>query len=441
MKPFFALLLALMTLNALPALAENRMAGSVPVASVRKTAPSADAQETAKKEADAQAKKIVKKDNPKIEKPAASKVAQGKISMPEQANAAHEAQKAAMQKTAIRQTPLNYVGQIETYKAHDDDTMLTIGEREALGYVELRSANPAMDPWRPGNGTFMILPKMHLLPEAPRKGVVINLSEMRLYYFQKNGEIKTFPIGVGREGFSTPLGTTNVVSKTQNPTWRPTDRMLREDPTLKAFYGPGDDNPLGPYALYLGWPQYRIHGTNKPWGIGRRVSSGCIRMYNANAEYLYQNVPVGTSVTVIRQPIKFGWIGDMLYIEAHPDEMLADQVERAGGNIEYKVPPDIFANLSRAAGHARDQIDWRAVREALKDRRGYPVPILNGVTEAHYFVTPSMVTRAGTSRFAPRLTEAPLEPLVPTAAIVRPDEEKQVEAAPAPRRRNSGFNG
>lgn len=357
-------------------------------------------------------------------------------------------QKAAQKKQApVQQTQpparvqqVNYVGEIETYKARGDDTLLSIGERENLGYVELRSANPAMDPWHPGNGTFVILPKMHLLPDAPRKGIVINLSEMRTYFYQKDGTVKSFPIGVGREGFSTPLGTTTVVSKTRDPSWRPTDRMLREDPTLKPFYGPGPDNPLGHYALYLGWPQYRMHGTNKPWGIGRRVSSGCIRMYDESVEYLFEHVPVGTTVTTVRQPIKFGWIGDMLYIEAHPDEMLADQVERVGGApLDYKVPGDLFSDLSRAAGKARDNIDWKAVREALRDRRGYPVPILQGATEENQFVTTSMIERAGTSRFGPRLTDEPLEPLTPGMTTV---EQTPANAQETPvRRRSVGFNG
>jgi L,D-transpeptidase ErfK/SrfK len=370
--------------------------------------------------------------------------AENKKSLPEAAAPAAAKAAAIENKAPVKDAvkisgPKNYVGEIATYKAAEDDTMLTIGERENLGYVELRSANPAMDPWRPGSGTFMILPKMHLLPDAPRKGIVVNLSEMRLYYYNKNGNIQSYPIGVGREGFSTPMGTTTVVSKTKDPTWRPTDRMLREDPTLKPFYGPGPDNPLGNYALYLGWPQYRLHGTNKPWGIGRRVSSGCIRMYNTAAEDLFRTVPVGTPVAVVRQPIKFAWIGDMLYLEAHPDGALADQVERAGGS-DYKVPSDIFANLSRAAGKARDRIDWQRVREALKDRRGYPVPILANPTEDQFFVTEAMTERAGTSRFGPRLTQSPLEPLVPGMTTLEQPAAAEQTAAPA-RRRAAGFNG
>lgn len=409
--------------------ADKRMAGSVPVhvSEKKEEKPAAKPQEAAVKAAE----------SAKTAKAAPEKAADvKKVDMSTEAPVNPV-------KPAARATPANYVGEITTYKAQGDDTMLTIGARESLGYVELRSANPSMDPWRPGPGTFMILPKMHLLPDAPRKGIVINLSEMRLYYYNKSGKIETFPIGVGREGFTTPMGSTTVVSKTKDPTWRPTERMLREDPTLKAVYLPGPDNPLGTRALYLGWPQYRIHGTNKPWGIGRRVSSGCIRMYNANAEYLYETVPVNTTVTVVRQPIKFAWIGEMLYIEAHPDEMLADQVERVGGApLDYKVPGDIFANLSRAAGSARDNIDWGAVREALRDRRGYPVPILQGATEDSYFVTAEMVDRAGTSRFGPRLTEEPLEPLVPGMDVGN-SHSVTPAAAPAttPRRRSSSFNG
>lgn len=308
--------------------------------------------------------------------------------------------------TAPAGTPkVNYVGKIEMYRAKADDTMLTIGEAHGLGYVEIRSANPTVDHWKPGEGTMLVLPKMHLLPDAPRKGIVVNLSEMRMYYFGDDGEVVSHPIGVGREGFSTPVGNTTIVRKGVDPTWRPTPRMRREDPDLPAVVQPGPENPLGTRALYFGWPAYLMHGTNKPWGIGRRVSSGCVRMYNSAVEDLYDKVKVGTVVSVIRQPIKFGWVNDMLYIEAHPDEMLADQVERRGGQgADYKVPNDIFANLSKAAGPAaRDAIDWNAVRAALRERSGYPVPILQGATDSDHFVTASMRARAGTTRHRSRL--------------------------------------
>ncbi|HEY8964358.1 MAG TPA: L,D-transpeptidase family protein, partial [Alphaproteobacteria bacterium] len=352
-----------------------------------------------------------------------------------------QVQEPVQKKMAVKHAagPKNYVGQIETYKARGDDTLQSIGEANDLGYVEIRSANPTSDPWKPGAGTFMILPKMHLLPDAPRKGIVINLSEMRLYYYPADGgEIRTFPIGVGREGFTTPIGSTTVVRKTIGPVWRPTDRMRREDPRLPAAVGAGPDNPLGTHALYLGWPQYLLHGTNKPWGIGRRVSSGCVRMYNSSAEELYNTVPVGTPVMTVRQPVKFGWINDMLYIEAHPDEMLADQAERSGGGVDYKVPADIFANLSRAAGKdARERIDWRLVREALRERKGYPVPILQGAKEDDYFVTAAMEARVNNARYTQRV---PVEDLrqMPIQPVAQQAEPAQTQEASVPENTTEG---
>jgi L,D-transpeptidase ErfK/SrfK len=257
-----------------------------------------------------------------------------------------------------------------------------------------------------------------------------------MYHYGRDG-IRTYPIGVGREGFSTPLGTTSVVRKQVGPVWTPTDRMRREDPKLPAYIGPGPENPLGTHALYLGWPQYLLHGTNKPWGIGRRVSSGCVRMYNQDAQALFDAVSVGTPVTVVRQAVKFGWIEDMLYLEAHPDDVLADQVERGGETTDYKVPSDIFDKLARAAGRAHDRIDWQAVREAMRERRGYPVPILLNPKDAQHFVTASMEERSGRSRFSSRVSEAaartPPEATPVSTASVPPQENQ--------RRRSRGFNG
>ena len=150
------------------------------------------------------------------------------------------------------------------------------------------AANPGIDPWVPGEGTEINLPTVHLMPDladADPEGIVVNLAEMRLYFFEKPGGVpQSFPIGIGRDGLNTPTGTTEVVAKRKNPTWRPTKRMRDEDPELPEVVPPGEDNPLGTRALYLGWPQYLIHGTNKPHGVGRRVSSGCVRLYPEDVE-------------------------------------------------------------------------------------------------------------------------------------------------------------
>jgi L,D-transpeptidase ErfK/SrfK len=273
---------------------------------------------------------------------------------------------------------LNAIGQTEIIKAKFEDTLLELGRAHNLGYVEIVSANPGVDPWLPGEGTKITLPKMHLLPEVTREGLVINLAEMRMYDFTpEDGQPKTYPLGIGREGLNTPLGQTTITRKKDGPSWRPTPRMRKEDPDLPEVVPPGDDNPLGTHALYLGWPQYLIHGTHKPLGVGRRVSSGCIRMYPEDIIKVFEEIPVGTKVTVISQPIKFGWIDDMLYMEAHAEDELADKIEDVGRLKEYRVPETLFAELNRVAGDAKDRLDWQVIRTAVKTRNGMPVAILS----------------------------------------------------------------
>lgn len=270
---------------------------------------------------------------------------------------------------------VDYIGDVQRIRATHDDTLLQIMRDHNLGYVEIRAANPGVDVWLPGQGMPIILPTRHILPDAPREGVVINLAEMRMYVFTEEEPI-TYPIGIGREGLNTPLGTTKITRKKDGPSWRPTPRMRAEDPELPAVVPPGEDNPLGTHALYLGWPAYLIHGTNRPWGIGRRVSSGCIRMYPEDIIKLFDKIPVGTKVTVVDQPVKLAVIDDVLFIEAHPgNSQLSDQVEEEGKVREYEVPEDLFKRLQKAAGDKRSLIDWPKVRQTLKERTGLPVAI------------------------------------------------------------------
>lgn len=271
----------------------------------------------------------------------------------------------------------SYIGDIETIRADFEDTLLELGRKYNLGYVEMVAANPGVDPWLPGQGTKIILPKRHLLPDAPREGIVINLAEMRLYNFVDDPDNPvTHPIGIGRDGLNTPLGVTKIVRKKEGPSWRPTPRMRAENPELPAVVPPGEDNPLGTHAMYLGWPQYLIHGTHKPLGVGRRVSSGCIRMYPEDIVTTFADVPVGTLVRVIKQPIKIAWIDDMLYLEAHAEDELADSYEDVGKIKEYRVPETLFRDLARVAGDQKDRLDWKVIRDAVKRRNGMPVAIL-----------------------------------------------------------------
>lgn len=269
-----------------------------------------------------------------------------------------------------------YVGEMKTYTAKHEDTLVYIARDHNLGFVEIRAANPEVDPWIPGEGTKLVIPTRHILPDAPHKGIVINLPEMRLYAFiNGDNEPNSYPIGIGREGLGTPLGATEIVRKQEGPTWRPTPRMREENPKLPESVGPGPENPLGDYAMYLGWPQYAIHGTNKPFGIGRRVSSGCIRMYPEGIEDLFRLVPIGTPVRVVDQPIKLAWIDDELFLEAHPDIEQAFQMEETGEIYSHQLDNEDLKTIISVAGDYKDNVDWALVRHAVKERKGYPIKI------------------------------------------------------------------
>lgn len=270
---------------------------------------------------------------------------------------------------------LDYVGQMQTYTARYEDTMVQIARAYNVGFVELRAANPYLDPWMPGDGKKIMIPSMHLLPRAPHTGLVINLAEMRMYAFIKPGQVKTFPLGIGREGLSTPNGTTSVVRKAVGPTWRPTPRMRKEHPELPAVVGPGPDNPMGTNAMYLGWPEYAIHGTDKPFSIGRRASSGCMRMYPEDITEVYNMVPVGTTVTVVNQPVKLAWVGDKLYMEAHPTTEQADKMEIDGGLPGYVFTEEDMGAIVATAGDSAGNLNWPLIRQVVRERRGYPVEI------------------------------------------------------------------
>lgn len=270
----------------------------------------------------------------------------------------------------------NYVGEMKEHRAVFEDTLIHLAREYNLGFVEMRAANPTLDPWIPGAGAKVILPMRHLLPDAPREGIVINLPEMRLYAYVNGDDAPyTFPIGIGREGLGTPIGTTKVVRKVEGPVWRPTPRMRKEDPKLPEAVYPGPENPMGTHALYLGWPQYAMHGTNKPYGIGRRVSSGCIRLYPESITQLYKLIPVGTPVNVINEPIKVAWIGDELFLEAHPNVEQAMKMEEMAEVTHEKLTAEEIARIRQVAGDSYEFLNWPRIRRAVRDRNGYPVRI------------------------------------------------------------------
>lgn len=279
----------------------------------------------------------------------------------------------------------DYFGETVIHRSVFEDTLIHLARENALGFVELRAANPTLDPWIPGAGVDIILPKRHILPEAPHKGIVVNLAEMRLYFFKDEGQPPiTYPISIGREGLQTPTGTTSIVRKKDGPSWRPTARMREEKPELPEVVLPGPDNPLGDYAMYLGWPEYLMHGTNKPYGVGRRVSSGCMRMYPESIKALFPLVPIGTQVTVVDQAVKVGWVDDKMYVEVSPNQEQSLTIEEEGEVKSYEITAEDMKRINKKAGIHADKINWNIVRTAVQEHRGYPVEVLDSKSSKTY---------------------------------------------------------
>lgn len=272
------------------------------------------------------------------------------------------------------------IGTAGEYLIEDQDTLLDIARRFDLGFVELRAANPTIDVWLPAAGTRLTLPTAHILPDVERIGIVINLPEQRLYFFQHASfVVLTFPLGTPRVGCPIPRGTTTIIRKRTQPTWTPPPSLRAERPGLPDHVPAGPSNPLGEYALDLGWRGFLIHGTNKPDGIGRRVTHGCIRLYPEDIEALFATVPLGVRVRVIDQPVKLGWSDGILYLEAHPTVEELDAIETLGvasGPNDGAACREAKPMIRAKAGASENRLDWDAICRALLERRGIPVRIL-----------------------------------------------------------------
>jgi L,D-transpeptidase ErfK/SrfK len=271
------------------------------------------------------------------------------------------------------------VGEIQYVVTRYEDTLLGIGRRFGIGYEEIVNANPGVDAWVPGAGVRVTIPSRFILPDAPRDGIVVNLPEHRLYYFPKPkaGEpavVQTYPVSVGKEDWTTPVGVTRIVNKRERPTWYPPESVRAEHAAQGRFLAkavpPGPDNPLGEFAMRLDLPggAYLIHGTNKPTGVGMPVTHGCIRMFPEDIEYVFQQVPVNTTVRILHQPSKMGWQGDTLYLEVH-------------GMLEGQKDPETYGltQLTRAVVAATKdrsvQLDWKHAEQVFAKATGVPEPL------------------------------------------------------------------
>ncbi len=270
------------------------------------------------------------------------------------------------------------IGEPQVVFATDQDTLSDLAREYGLGYDEIIAANPDVNPWLPGAGTPIVLPTQYVLPNVEKQGVVLNIATKRLFYYPVAAEgesqrVMTYPIGIGRVGWETPLGETTVVSKARDPHWYVPASVRREhaemgDP-LPAVVPPGPDNPLGHRVLKLDMPGYLIHGTNAPYGVGMRVSHGCVRLYPENIEALYTFVDIGEAVTIVNEPYQFGWRDGTLHFEAHAP--LEDDETPAEDRLELLL--DTQTDAAGAPLHD----DLRAhVKDIASDPRGVPVSIV-----------------------------------------------------------------
>ena len=243
-----------------------------------------------------------------------------------------------------------------------------------MGIEEMKLANPGVDLWLPGEGTAIRLPSRFVLPSGPRRGIVINVPEMRLYYHPEDGsQVRTWPVGIGRLEYETPLGRTSVTRKKVGPVWYPTDAIREEyaarGEDLPKVVLPGPDNPLGSHAIYLGLPTYLIHGTNRPYSIGMRVSFGCVRLYPEDIVELYDLVALGTPVRLVDQRVKAGWLGDELYLEVHPSPDLPQDDARPS------MTDAVRAIIQVTSEGEQPPVDWKLVEAALVEANGVPAVV------------------------------------------------------------------
>ena len=264
------------------------------------------------------------------------------------------------------------IGRLRLIRLEKGDTLPDIARHFSLGLNGVSATNPGVDIWVPKAGERIILPLNFILPDAPRKGIVINLAAMRLFQFKGNSEslaVLTYPVGVGTEERPSPRGLMRVERKVSRPTWHvpasiARDHLKKGDP-LPAAVLPGPQNPLGEYALYLSAPTYLIHGTNKPASIGLRATNGCIRLYPESVKKLYENTKVKTAVNIVNQPYLIGVSNGMVYLEVHAS---TEELDIAELDRIYKR----LRIIEKESGRA---LDWSKIKKVLAEARGVPVPI------------------------------------------------------------------
>ncbi|MBF0296243.1 MAG: L,D-transpeptidase family protein [Magnetococcales bacterium] len=291
-----------------------------------------------------------------------------------------------------------------------EDTLILLARDNHLGFNEIMLANPDQDPWSPRIGSKIRLDFRKVLPGLNNPArIVVNLPEMRLYHFRGN-RVDTYPIGVGQEGMMTPRVRATVTSKMAGPTWRPPPSIRKEDPSLPEAIPPGPRNPLGTHAIYLTLPAYLIHGTNRPLGVGRRVSHGCIRLYPEDIIDFFPNVNAGDSVAFVNEPVKAGWRGEELYLEVHP--ALAEL--KWEGSLQTMMQKAITQALARRP-NIQAEVDWRLAERMVANPDGQSRRVAASSTA---------VATAAERQAALTIPDIPEEQTIPEAGLRLPDLEQ-----------------
>lgn len=266
----------------------------------------------------------------------------------------------------------NVVGHPQCVQTRIGDNFSILGRRYDVAYFHLIEANPGINPEKIPTGTVIVIPTQVVLPPVPRKGIVISLSELRLYYFSPNGRtVDIYPIGIGRQGWITPLGVTHVIEKTENPVWIVPDSIkkdrLKDGVKLPNSVPPGPENPLGAYRMRLAIRNqtFLIHGTNDFTGVGRRSSSGCVRMLPEDVESLFRRVSVGTEVNIISGAYKAGWQEGKLYLEAH----IPLQEQKPNGEADL---PAMKRVIEAAINSSAGTVYWQAAKRVAEQQNGVP---------------------------------------------------------------------
>ncbi len=316
-------------------------------------------------------------------------------------------------------TDFTVIGSTQTYRVKEKESLIEIARKFDLGYNEITDANPSLDPFVPGTGASVLVPRYWILPDVePRNGIVINIPEMRLYYFFLQGKahvVRTFPIGIGDEGKDTPAGNFKVIQKIVNPVWHVPLSIQKERPEQPKIVPPGPENPLGTHALRLSLGDVLIHGTNRPYAVGRRVTHGCIRLYPEDIPRLYGMVPNGVKVNIVRQPVKVGVYGNRVYVEVHYDDY------QKGFNYLSEA-----VRLLTKKG-LLNKIDTDRLYKAVKEKRGFPVEISLGAEEEE--AAPAEVSPPEEEKEDTPVEVLPAEKeKEDTPAEVSPAEEEKLDA-------------